>query len=43
MSVLETTIVHVAEALVVAAAQHIEEALIVRAVGRKAKLMARAG
>jgi mRNA-degrading endonuclease RelE of RelBE toxin-antitoxin system len=43
MSVLETTIGHVAEALVVAAAQHIEDALIVRAVGSKAELMARAG
>lgn len=43
MSVLESTIGHVAEALVVAAAQHIEESLIVRAVGRKAELMARAG
>jgi hypothetical protein len=43
MSVLETTIGHVAEALVVAAAQHIEETLVVRAVGRKAELMAKAG
>ncbi|OAI42039.1 hypothetical protein AYO40_02070 [Planctomycetaceae bacterium SCGC AG-212-D15] len=43
MSVLESTLGLVTEALVISAAQHIEEALIVRAVGRKAELMAKAG